>query len=204
MTEVQEKRKQYPARMFDRAKVVCPSCLQQFDKTADVCERCGFDAHRVVKQFPFAAPVLEQIIDNVGVITPDWRPDLEAAFAGISRRFPQLRFHVCTVELDDPVKLPEFGFWMMNACRLEAGQEEIDRAWSMLILVDVKRGLISLTPGYALEAFIEDGAWEDALRQVSESLAEGDFRSGLLGLMKHAQRLLVLAAELAKRKVEKP
>ena len=203
MTEEQEKRKQYPARMFNRAKVVCPSCLQRFDKVADACQRCGFDAYRVVKQFPFTAPVLEPVIDNVGVISPDWRADLDAALAGINRRFPQVRIHVCTLELDDPVKLTEFGFWMMNACRLEPGQEEIDRAWSMLILLDVKRGLISLTPGYALEAFVEDSAWHDALTQVSEDLAGGDFRNGLLNLVRKARKLLQDAAQDAIGKVKK-
>lgn len=189
--------------MFFRATVVCPSCLQRFRETADTCQRCGFDAHRAVRQFPYTPPVLVPVIDNAGALSPDWRPELDAALARLSRRFPQVGFHICTVELDDPVKLPEFGFWMMNACRLEPHQQEPDRAWAMLLLLDVKRGLVSLTPGYALEAFIEDSAWEDALRQVSSPLAEGDLRKALLGFFRQAEKLLVAAGKQAGRKAGK-
>lgn len=203
MADALEKRKQYPARTFYRATVVCPSCLQRFREAADACQRCGFDAYRVVQQFPYTAPVLEQVIDNAGVITPDWRPALDHALAKLARRFPQVGFHFCTVRLENPVKLTEFGFWMMNASQLEPGQQESDRAWSMLVLLDVERGLISLTPGYALEAFIEDSKWEDALRQISRSLVEGDYRKALLSLMAHAERLLSLAGKQAMRKVKK-
>ncbi len=203
MADSPEKRKQYAARKFYRATVVCPSCLQRFRETADTCQRCGFDAHRVVQQFNYAAPVLEQVIDNAGVITPDWQPELDQAIARVERRFPQVGFYFCTVNLDDPVKLPEFGFWMMNACQLEPHQQEQDRAWSMLVLLDVNRGLISLTPGYALEAFIEDSAWEDALRQISSDLAAREYKQALLDLMHHAERLLVTAGIEAMRKVKK-
>ncbi|MFK7910745.1 MAG: TPM domain-containing protein [Akkermansiaceae bacterium] len=177
--------------------------MQRFREVSDACQRCGFDAYRVVQQFNFTAPVLEQVIDNAGVISSSWRSELDSAFAKLRRRFPQVGFHICTVELDDPIKLPEFGFWMMNACRLEPHQQESDRAWSMLVLVDVKRGLVSLTPGYALEAFIEDSAWEDSLRQISLTLAEGDYRKGLLGFLTHAERLLLAAGKEAIRKEKK-
>ena len=203
MADALEKRKQYPARIFYRATVVCPSCLQRFRETADACQRCGFDAYRVVQQFPYTAPVLERVIDNAGVMDASWRPELDRAVDRLSTRFPQVGFYFCTVMLDDPVKLPEFGFWMMNACRLEQGQQELDRAWSILLLLDVKRGLVSITPGYAIEAFIEDSAWEDALRQISQPLIESNYQKAFLDFMRHAERLLVQAGKQAFRKMKK-
>ena len=89
----------------------------------------------------------------------------------------------------------------MNACLLQPGQDETDRSWSMLLLIDVKRGLASLTPGYALEAFIEDSAWENALHDVAQLFAVGDFRAGLLDFLDSAMGLLALAAKDAGRKV---
>jgi len=197
-----EKRKGYPARIFNRATVVCPSCLQRFEESARQCQRCGFDAYRVVAQFPFDPPVMELMMDNVGVADDKLRSDLERAVGKVVRKFPQLGFYFCFVEMDDPVKLPEFGFWLMNASLLQDGQVEEDRAWSLLLLIDVKRGLVSFTPGYAIEAFIEDSKWEESIRQISEDLASGDFRSGLLKYVKNADQLLQQTAKDARKKVK--
>lgn len=176
--------------MFNRATFVCPSCLQRFKETDDQCQRCGFDAFRTVQQFPFTPPVMERFIDNAGIADEKLLNDINSAVNKLNVRFPQVGMYFCTVELDDPISLPEFGFWMMNACRLQEGQVEKDRAWSILLLIDVKRGMISLTPGYAIEAFIEDSGWEEALRRISEDLAADDYRSALLDYVKSAEQLL--------------
>lgn len=140
-------------------------------------------------------------MDNAGILDEKWKPDVVRAFDAVQKKFPQIGFYVCTLELDDSVQLPEFGFWMMNACKLQQGQVERDRAWSMLMLIDVHRGLVSLTPGYALEAFIEDSAWEEVLRKLSEQLHAGDYRDFLLDFAEHAERLLGSAKKKVSRKV---
>lgn len=187
--------------MFYRATVVCPSCLQHFKESDDQCRSCGFDAYRVVQQFPFTPPVMERFMDHAGVVDQKLTRDINAAVDRLRVRFPQVELYFCTVELDDPVSLPEFGFWMMNACRLQEGQVESDRAWSILLLIDVKRGIVSLTPGYAIEAFIEDSGWEDALRNMSEDLAADDYSSALLYYVKSAERLLRQSANNVNKKI---
>lgn len=187
--------------MFNRATVVCPSCLQRFKEADDQCQRCGFDAYRVVQQFPYTPPVMERFMDNACIADEKLVNDINRVVDKIIGRFPQLGLYFCTVELDDPVSLPEFGFWMMNACQLQDGQEEKDRAWSILLLLDVKRGLVSLTPGYAIEAFMEDSRWEDALRSVSASLAAGDYRSALLDYLDRVDALLRESANNVSKKV---
>jgi len=187
--------------MFNRATVVCPSCLQRFKKVDTQCQRCGFDALRTVQQFPFTPPVMERFIDNAGIADEKLIKDINSAVDKLNVRFPQVGMYFCTVELDDPISLPEFGFWMMNACRLQEGQVEKDRAWSILLLIDVKRGLVSLTPGYAIEAFIEDSGWENTLRKMSEDLAADDYRSALLDYVKSAEQLLRESAVDVNKKV---
>lgn len=142
-------------------------------------------------------------MDYVEVIDEKLRADIYDAVGDLVNRFPQLGFYFCFLELNDPVRLSEFGFWMMNVCKLQEGQVERDRAWSMLILVDVKRGLVSLTPGYALEAFIEDSKWEEALCGISESLAAEDYRGATLGFLKRAGQLLCQSAAEVSRKVSR-
>ena len=197
-----EKRKGYPARIFNRATVVCPSCLQRFEEPERQCQRCGFDAYRVVSQFPFDPPVMELMMDNVGIADDKLRSGLASAVDKVVRKFPQIGFYFCFVEMDDPVKLSEFGFWLMNASLLQEGQVENDRAWSLLLLIDVKRGLVSFTPGYAIEAFIEDSKWEESIRQISEDLAAGDYRSALLNYVKNAELLLQQSAKDVRKKVK--
>jgi uncharacterized membrane protein YgcG len=102
---------------------------------------------------------------------------------------------VCTVELDDPVSLSEFGFWMMNACRMEEGQNSEQRPWTILLLIDVKRGLLSLTPGYAIEAFMDDADWQEALKMMVPDMIAGDYRLSLKGFVKDAIQLLRRSAQ---------
>ncbi len=198
-----QKRKQYPARKFYRATVACPSCRQRFKQADEKCPRCGFDAYSAVQSFPFAAPVLGPVVDNVGVIGEALQKELAEAASRMAKKFPQIGFHFCTVEFDDPVNLTEFGFWMMNACKLAQNQQETDRAWSILLLIDVRRGLAALTPGYAVEAFVEDSGWENALRLISGDLAAGNFRAALMAYFRHAETLLCEAARSVSRKVKK-
>jgi len=198
-----EKRKEYPARIFNRVMVVCPSCHQRFKQANDQCLRCGFDAFQVVQKFPYTPPVLDHIMDNVGVVDDDLHKDLNTALKKLAKHFPQVGFYFCFVEMDDPLQLSEFGFWMMNACRLQEGQVENDRAWSLLLLIDVKRGLVSLTPGYAIEAFIEDGAWEGVLRDISRDLDAGDFHTALLTYVRRAEGLLRKSANSVRKKIKR-
>lgn len=142
-------------------------------------------------------------MDNAGIADEKLLDDLSRAVDKLISRFPQLGMYFCTVEMDDPTNLAEFGFWMMNACRLQEGQVENDRAWSILLLIDVKRGLLSVTPGYAIEAFVEDSGWEDALKGISEDLAAGDYRSALLDYVKNAELLLRESAKNVNRKVSR-
>ncbi|BDS05821.1 hypothetical protein NT6N_08610 [Oceaniferula spumae] len=202
MPESRTKRKRYPARIFYRAMVVCPSCLQRFKEQAEQCPRCGFDAHATVRQFPYTPPVLDRFMDHANVTDEAIRADVIAASDQLVRRFPQLGMYFCMVNLEDDVNLPEFGFWMMNACRLQHGQTEEERAWSILLLVDVRRGLVAVTPGYAIEAFMEDSGWEKLLTDIAPQLQTGDYREALLGYINGAEELLWQASDKVRNTIK--
>ncbi|MBK1831771.1 TPM domain-containing protein [Verrucomicrobiaceae bacterium R5-34] len=185
-----QKTKRYPARIFCRATIVCPSCLKRFKERAEQCPHCGFDAHSTVRQFNYTPPVLECLMDHAGVTDDQTRSAVIAASDRVSAMFPQVKLYFCMVRLGEEVKLPEFGFWMMNACILQEGQTEIDRAWSILLIVDVERGIASVTPGYAIEAFMEDSGWEKLLTDISPQLNNEDYREALLGYVQGVESLL--------------
>lgn len=129
--------------------------------------------------------------------------DVGAAVDDLIKKFSQLELYFCALELGESVNISEFGFWMMNACPLQQGQDERSRAWSILLLMDVKRGLISLTPGYAIEAFIDDSAWEGALQAMAGHLAAGDYRAALLGFVEDAGQLLRDSAKNVNEKINR-
>jgi len=194
-TAPKEKKKVFPARMFKRATVVCPSCLIRFKEHADQCPNCQFDAHRSVEQFRFEPPVMQRWMDNAKVLDTSVRQEIDQIFDRLTKQFPQVNLSVCTVELDDQTNLSEFGFWMMNACRLEDGQTSEQRAWTILLLIDVKRGLLSLTPGYAIEAFMDDAEWQEALKMMVPDMIARDYRLSLKGFVKDAIQLLRKSAQ---------
>jgi uncharacterized membrane protein YgcG len=190
-----EKKRVYPARMFKRASVVCPSCLIRFKERADQCPNCQFDAQRSVEQFSFQPPVMQRWMDNAKVFDQAARQEVDQMIDRIIKQFPQVSLSICTVELDDPISLSEFGFWMMNACGFEDGQSEEQRAWSILLLIDVKRKLLSLTPGYAIEAFMDDADWQETLKMMVPDMIADDYRLSLRGFVKDASQLLRKSAQ---------
>lgn len=202
MSEIAQKRKRYPARIFYRATVTCPSCSQRFKEQAEKCPRCGFDAHVAVSKFPYTAPVLERFMDHAGVADEKLLSDVTAAVDDVMRRFPQVGLYFCMVQLEQTANLSEFGFWMMNACRLQQGQTEEDRAWSILLLVDVQTGVVAVSPGYAIEAFMEDSGWESLLKDISPQLRKGDYREALLGYVQGAELLLWQASQKVKNTIK--
>lgn len=141
-------------------------------------------------------------MDHAGVTHERLRSDVTAASDALARRFPQVGLYFCLVNLDQDVRLSEFGFWMMNACQLQQGQTESDRAWSILLLVDVKTGMVTVTPGYAIEAFMEDSGWENLLKDISPQLHSEDYREALLGYVQGAETLLWQAAQKVKNTIK--
>ncbi|MGB2010330.1 MAG: TPM domain-containing protein [Akkermansiaceae bacterium] len=194
-TPPQQKKRLYPAHIFSRASVVCPSCLIRFKEDAKACPNCQFDAHRVIENFPFDPPVMQRWMDNAKVFDGAAKREVDHLIDRLVKQFPQVSLSICTVELDDPVSLSEFGFWMMNACRLQEGQGEENRAWRLLLIIDVKRELLSLTPGYAVEAFMNDADWQDALKMMIPDMIAKDYRTSLAGFVKDAIQLLRKSAE---------
>ena len=206
MPESSASKKVYSARQFNRVTIVCPSCLKRFKEAEEKCPSCAFDAQRSVQQFAMAAPVMERFMDQAGLFAQDdekLKADLDAAVDALGKQFPQLGWYFCTLEPDELLSLPEYGFWMMNACLLQDGQDERERAWSLLLLMDVKRGVLSLTPGYAIEAFIDDLEWEKALKVMAEHLSVGDYRAALLGFVRDAGELLRASAQQVNEKIKR-
>jgi hypothetical protein len=118
-------------------------------------------------------PPLLPLLDAADLWDEADRNKIETKREKIRRRFPQFRFHVFSVMLPAGTKLPLFGFWLLNACPLGADETAEDRAWTVLLLLDVRNGQAAVVPGYAAEHWIPDDDWKKILSSMSRHWQAG-------------------------------
>jgi hypothetical protein len=142
---------------------VCPSCRTHLEGDPRLCPACGFTGAKTVPLFGSQAPPLGDFLDPAGLWTEGDPRRVRKARAKLERRFPQIRWKFCAVRLDPAADLPVFGFWLMNAAPLAEGEAAEQRAWTVLLVVNVTTGQAAAVPGYAAESWLTDQEWEQAL-----------------------------------------
>lgn len=141
----------------------CPKCAVAVAADARRCPDCGFTGADSVALFSESAPPLMPVLDAAGLWGPEELKVIEASREKLRRRFPQFKFHVCTVMLPEETSLPAFGFWLLNVSPMDVGETAEDRAWSVLFLIDVRSGNASVIPGYRAEPWISDDDWKKVM-----------------------------------------
>lgn len=152
----------------------------------DACLICGFDLPACAEQFRFDPPSLEFLMDPTGRVPRDQWESLHARRDALVTRFPQLDFSFCLVALKDGQDVAEFGFWLFNSAP-GAGES---RAWRILVAVDLRVGEVALTPGYAIEPFLDPAGWTEALGMLAGHGADERWADGIEEFLDRAGRLL--------------
>ena len=62
--------------------------------------------------------------------------------------------------------------------------------------------MVTATPGYAIEAFVEDSGLEKLLKEISPQLRAEDYREALLGYIQGVEALLGQAAQKVKNTIK--
>ncbi|MEN8772557.1 MAG: hypothetical protein ABF379_16160 [Akkermansiaceae bacterium] len=195
--------KKYRAGSFAISAMTCPGCRTIIEDPVESCPRCGYSGHSVVKKFPFAAPKIERYIDPGDHFGPADRERIDGALASLAKRFPQVRFCFCVIDLEPETDLREFGFWMLNASPIDGPGEEELRPWTILLLIDGANGRVSVTSGYAIEPFLNEERWL-ALLQFSGSLfARRDYGVAVLNFVEGAVGVLSEGAERTERRLSR-
>jgi hypothetical protein len=117
--------------------------------------------------FPDPPPPLLPLLDAASLWDAVDTRRIETAREKLRRCFPQFHFHVCTVMLPEDIRLPVFGFWLLNACPFYVNETAEDRAWTVLLLIDAGTGKCAVIPGYSAEQWLSD----DDLAKVLSSMA---------------------------------
>lgn len=140
--------------------------------------------------FPDPAPPLLPVLDAAGLWSPRQVREIEAAREKLRRRFPQFRFHICTVMLPPETSLPVFGFWLLNVCPLCVGETTADREWSVLLAINARTGAVAAVPGYAAERWLSDDDWRKALAAMGTPWKSGDTSGAVLRFLTAAGNFL--------------
>ncbi len=189
------KQKKYRARDFALSAMACPSCRLNFEEAVTACPRCGFDGAAAIREFPFPAPEIRDLIDPAQVLSEDEAAAVATRLRKFEKKFPQVRVSFCFMPPDLECELREFGFWLLNASPLgeENGAEE--RPWTLLVLLDPARGQISLSSGYAVEPFLRDESALALFKKERAGLSGQDFPAvlprlvdGLEGILRDGAR----------------
>ena len=197
------RRKIYDARNFAESSMACPGCHGLLSRPPDECPRCGYSGHVAMARFPYAAPAMERFIDPVGYLSEDGRDKIDRSLAVLKRKFPQVSFSICIVDLVEETDPREFGFWMFNASKVRDEHEKVSRPWTILLLIDDQNGRASVTPGYAIEPFLDDEDWGIVLEMERDYFFEKDYETGVLRFLEGAGRILKEGAARARRGMRK-
>ena len=193
----------FPAEVFTVNIIFCPGCRKALREPVETCPACGYSGKSAVKKFPFEAPAFERFIDPNDHLGVEECQKIDRALDDLANDFPQPRFCFCVVDLAAETDPREFGFWLMNASPVRSAVEERLRPWSVLLLIDHAHARASVTPGYAIEPFIDEGSWTSLLQLESRYFSAGDYGSAILRFVKGAEVVLSEAAERAQSKMGK-
>lgn len=167
MSEGREKIRRRSSPRSAPVSFVCPSCKADLKADSKWCPACNFTGGDTIALFSDSPPPLLPILDAVGLWNETEIKRIETARESHRRHFPQLHWRVCAVNLPPDTRLPLFGFWLLNVCPLHENETAEERAWTVLLLIDVASGQVAAIPGYAAESCLSD----DELRIILSAMA---------------------------------
>ena len=167
MSDAREKTRRRSSPRSAPVSFACPSCRANLKADSKWCPSCNFTGGDTIALFSDPPPPLLPILDAVGLWNDAEIKRIETAREDLRRRFPQLHWRVCAVSLPPDTRLPLFGFWLLNVCPLHEKETAEDRAWTVLLLIDVASGQAAAIPGYAAESCLS----EDELRAILSTMS---------------------------------
>ena len=169
------KQRNYSARAFARGEMSCPHCQTGFEEPVDACPRCNFDLGHCNEAFPFSPPPLSLLLDPSGLLPEGLEREISRSYRKFRKKFPQIDFTFCFLNLQAEVDLRDFAFWLHNA----APDADRKRAWRILVVGDLTTGRLTLSPGFAIEPFLRSNRLESSLHELAGALSENSWGKGI-------------------------
>lgn len=196
-------RKVYRAKSFAMSVMACPGCHVSLADPVDQCPRCGYTGHDSMTRFSFPAPSMSRFIDPAGHFLESDRARIGKGLGELAKKFPQARICFCVIDLAEETDPREFGFWLMNASPVDGPEEAEMRPWTILLVIDDINGRASVTPGYAIEPFLDDQSWQALIRRERQHFFGRDYVNAALKFIEGATEILMDGANRADKNMKK-
>jgi len=177
----------------DHAVYQCPSCRSLLDAIESSCQGCGFSITIADERFSSGDGDLRVnlINDEVHCLRLSERQDIEARLETFAE---QCAPYFLSVYIDaglQDISMTEMGFWLLNRARFfrsETRVDAVDNASGILLLMDVRSGLATLSMGYRVERAIEHKLLQRALQTASRSWRLGQYYKGFAKLISSIEK----------------
>ncbi|BCU78448.1 hypothetical protein [Luteolibacter sp. LG18] len=190
MSAPPDERRRYSAQRLTAGVAVCPACLVHLPVQSAFCPSCRFTGEDSMRMFPHGLPPLQPMLDAANLWTPADQAAIARRVRKTTHRFPQIRWSLCSVDAAAIDNLRVFGFWMLNASPLAEGETAEQRAWTALLVFNGATGKAALVPGYGVEPWLGDDAWERILLEMAVAWGRGKRRVAVTRFFDAAEKSL--------------
>lgn len=181
----------------------CPRCVQRIHRTAEGCPHCGFTLEDADRVFGTDGLVVRRLTDAAGLLRRAERERVREALDRFARRFPQLFLAVYTGAFTEMTSLRQFGFWLLNRAAFEdTGVDQPNEA-AVLLAIDAESKAASLSYGYLLDPFLDEGDTFRCLSKAHPHFLEGDYRRGIVAAARALEKVLRRRSRQARRDPER-
>ncbi len=161
------------------------------DWGADRCPGCDLSLSGLDAELGAEEVVAAALTDQAHVFRAPEKALLERRLAAFHRRLPQVLGVVWTGRFDGPEALRPFGFWLLNRLAVPDGDPLRPNENGVLVLFDAASGAVSLTLGYAMEAWLPPAACAAALGRGRASFRRGRTAAALVAVLDGIESALV-------------
>ncbi len=180
----------------------CPECAKLLRKrTLSRCDYCGFSFSYLEKLLPTdQLPSLEAILDFSKRLESAEENRILEVISFIKKRYPQFIPKICLLPLQSNVQVHQMALWMINQCPPLEKEEQRDKEWYVLLLIDTAKNRCALAYGYEAEIFIPDETAWKLVSNLNRSLKKERIGEPIVDLLSEIVPLLDSTKRMLKRK----
>lgn len=147
--------------------------------------------------------VIRRLTDSAGLLRRPERQGVLEVLDRFTRRFPQLFLGVYTGAFTEMTSLRQFGFWLLNRAAFEDTGVEHPNEAAVLLVIDAESKAASLTFGYLLDPYLDEGDTFRCLSKAHPHFLEGDYRRGIVAVAGALEKVLRRRSRQARRDPER-
>ncbi len=149
----------------------CPECNKKAaDRNVIKCTYCGFYYGYLEKIFPKDLPTLDRLNDFSKQLTNSEKKSLGKSLKKLRKKYPQVVVKLVTLPLQADIQIQQMALWMLNECPQPDHEDDADRLWTILLLIDTNSKTSCYANGYKIEVFWTHDTCADSITSINYNL----------------------------------